>query len=106
MFKRKKRFKPYRMNPIRVKSWREIAWTRVMLLAAGAYGILFALLHELQELQELWDEIELVFFTQDDSRPYHGRFEHKRRLFGNDDDSVAQGRWDITSSYYTLFHSD
>lgn len=119
MFKRKKRFKPYRMKPIRVKSWREIAWVKVMSLLVGTYGILFAL------LQELWGSIELACSDQGfshDHRHHHdsdwfeqdsgmfendcGMIEHDSGMFEHDDDDISRGLWDVTSTYYPMFHSD
>ena len=119
MFKRKKRFKPYRMKPIRVKSWREIAWARVMLLV-GALGILFAL------LEELWDSVELVCSDENFGHRHHldnddsdlfehdsGLFEHDSwvcehdsGMFEHDDDDISRGMWDVTSIYYPMCHPD
>lgn len=112
MFKRKKRFKPYRMKPVRIKSWREIAWAKVTLLLVGAYGILFAL------LEELWDGIELACSNQDYSHDHlhhddsnwfeqdSGLFEDDSWSIEHDDDDISRGLWDVTSRYYSLVNSD
>ncbi len=100
MFKRKKRFKPYRMKPIRVKSWREIAWAEVMLFV-GVLGILFAALRNmLASVVQACTNPDLSQHDDDDW------FKHNKMSFDQDDDDTVRGQWDSTSFYYLSCHSD
>ncbi len=106
MFKRKKKFKPYRMKPIRVKPWWEKAGIQVMLFL-GLVGSLLAWM------------ADAIFSAIDSCASYTSgaHSEHdidwfefgsgtSSNLFSQDDDDITRGHWDVTSIYYSMFHTD
>jgi len=105
MFKRKKKFKPYRMKPRRVKPWWEIVWAKVILFV-GAIGSLLVL------PKKLFDSIDL---SCSDGNCGHSHqlddddddwFEHDIGTIEHHHDDISRGQWDVTSMYYPMLHSE
>jgi hypothetical protein len=107
MFKRKKKFEQYSMKPVRIKPWHEKAWIGVMLFV-GMVGSLLAWMGEMAD-----GVIDCAAYTSDDISHHHDdsdwfEFDSGTHsdMFSHDDDDITRGMWDVTSTYYPMFHTD
>ncbi len=106
LFKRRKKFKPYRCPRLRTKSWTEKVWDAMSRFKQQLVNLIEMLFTEIGNLSEnvhldVSDqtgdgfEFDSMMSVQDDSD-----------MFSPDDDDMVRGMWDPTSVYYPICHSD
>ena len=106
MFKRKKKFKPYRMKPIRVKPWWEKAGIQVMLFLGVVGSLLAWLVDAIFSVIDSCAACTSGAHSDHDSDWFEFGSGTKSNLFSHDDDDITRGQWDVTSIYYSMFHTD